>query len=91
MSQSAAISSKPVNEDSKRRAVGAQLVLPLVEVDSGLDANGGIDGRHHSGRHLDDGGVAAIQVGHQPRHIQTDPATNGDDGLLPPAFISQAE
>ena len=86
MSQTAA--NQPVNEDSKRRAVGAQLVLPLVEVDSGLYANGGINGRHYSGRHLDDGGIAAVQVGHQARHIQADAATNGDDGLLPPAVIS---
>jgi len=37
------------------------------------------------GGHLDDGGVPPVQVGRQPGHIQADSATDGNDGLLPPA------
>ena len=47
-----------------------------------LDANAGIHCGHHGGGHLDQGGVAAVQVGRQAGYIQAHTPTNGNDGLL---------
>lgn len=58
-----------VNKDSKGSAVGAHLVLPAVEVDCCLDANGSINSCHDCGWDLDQRGVAPVQVGCKPSHI----------------------
>ena len=58
-----------VNEDCQRCTVGSHLVLPAMEVDSRLDANGGVHSGHDCGGDFDEGGVAPVQVGCQASHI----------------------
>ena len=58
-----------VNEDCQRCTVGSHFVLPTMEVDSSLDANGGVHSSHDCCGDLDEGGVAPVQVGCQASHI----------------------
>jgi len=54
----------PVDEDCQGWAVGAHLVLALVEVDGRLDAYGGVNGSHHRGGNLRNEEAALIR--HHP-------------------------
>lgn len=44
--------SSPVYENTKGRALSAQLVLAVVKIDGSFDANGCVYGSHQGGRHL---------------------------------------
>src|SRR5690606_2183928 len=64
------------------RLEAAEAVLVAVEIDTGLDADRGIDVTHQRGRHLDVRHPAPVAGGGETDHVGKHAAADGNDGLI---------